>query len=179
MRSAFRAIGAGMVLALQEQGSCPPLSPNLVCTPPPPTDIKADGGADTAHKISAIALPLSRAARAERGRASPLEGLGGAADQGGRRANRGASAKPSGRESPTERAKRGARDNHAQAPDRNERPPLKGARETGVFDRLDARLLKQKRLIKTASLLTQMSERSELHISGRVKKSKDFSIFFN
>lgn len=179
MRAASRAIGVGMVLALQGQGSCPPLSPNLVCIPLPPTDIKADGAADTAHKISAIALPLSRAARAVRpNERAPLRGGAAQPTRGG-----------GGR---TEEHRRSRADERARRNERSEeraiitlkRPtgtnaPLKGARETGVFDRLDARLLKLKRLIKTASLLTQMSERSELHISGRVKKSKDFSIFFN
>lgn len=51
MRSAFRARGASMVLALQRLGSCSLLSPNLVCTPLPPTTIKADGEADTAQII--------------------------------------------------------------------------------------------------------------------------------
>lgn len=75
MRSASRAIGAGMVLALQGQGSCPPLSPNLVYIPLPPANVKADGVADTAHKIRAIALPLSRAARAVRpNERAPLRG---------------------------------------------------------------------------------------------------------
>ena len=103
MRAASRARGAGMVLALQGQGSCPLLSPNLVCIPPPPADVKADGVADTAQKTqrhSATALPSREGGTPER--ASPLEGLGGAADQGGRRANRGAPPKASGRESPTE-----------------------------------------------------------------------------
>lgn len=53
MRSAPRARGAGMVLALQGLGSCPLLSPNLVCVPPPPAAVKADGVADTALKIPA------------------------------------------------------------------------------------------------------------------------------
>ena len=80
-----------MVLALQGLGSCPLLSPNLVCIPPPPADVKADGVADTALKMqgdSPTALPSREGGTPER--ASPLEGLGGAADQGGRRANRGA-----------------------------------------------------------------------------------------
>ena len=75
MRSASRARGAGMVLALQGQGSCLLLSPNLVCIPPPPAAVKADGVADTAYKIRAIALPLSRAARAVRpNERAPLRG---------------------------------------------------------------------------------------------------------
>ena len=80
-----------MVLALQRLGSCSLLSPNLVCTPPPPTTIKADGEADTAQitqSVSDTALPSREGGTPER--ASPLEGLGGEADQGGRRANRGA-----------------------------------------------------------------------------------------
>lgn len=77
MRSAYRARGAGMVLALQGQGSCPLLSPNLVCIQPPPAAVKADGVADTALKSRAIALPLSRAARAVRpNERAPLEGAG-------------------------------------------------------------------------------------------------------
>ena len=64
-----------MVLALKGLGSCPLLSPNLVCIPPPPADIKADGVADTALKIRAIALPPSRAARAVRpNERAPLRG---------------------------------------------------------------------------------------------------------
>ena len=80
-----------MVLALQGLGSCPLLSPNLVCISPPLAAVKADGAADTAQKTqrhSATALPSREGGTPER--ASPLEGLGGAADQGGRRANRGA-----------------------------------------------------------------------------------------
>ena len=103
MRAAFRARGAGMVLALQGLGSCPLLSPNLDCILPPPAAVKADGAADTAQKTqrhSATALPSREGGTPER--ASPLEGLGGAADQGGRRANRGAPPKASVRESPTE-----------------------------------------------------------------------------
>ena len=92
-----------MVLALQGQGSCPLLSPNLVCIPPPPAAVKADGAADTAQiiqRVSDTALPSREGGTPER--ASPLEGRGGAADPGGRRANRGAPPKASGRESPTE-----------------------------------------------------------------------------
>lgn len=75
IRSASRARGAGMVIALQGQCSCPLLSPNLVCIPPPPADVKADGVADTALKSRAIALPLTRAARAVRpNERAPLRG---------------------------------------------------------------------------------------------------------
>ena len=75
-----------MVLALQRLGSCMPLSPNLVCIPPLPTDIKADGEADTAHKSSAIALPLSRAARAVRpNERAPLRGGAAKPTRGGAR----------------------------------------------------------------------------------------------
>ena len=84
MRAASRARGAGMVLALQGQGSCPLLSPNLVCIPPPPAAVKADGAADTAQKTqrhSATALPSREGGTPER--ASPLEGRGGVADPGG------------------------------------------------------------------------------------------------
>lgn len=144
MRSASRARGAGRVLALQGQGSCPLLSPNLVCIPPPPADVKADGEADTAHKIRAIALPLSRAARAVR----PNE-----------RAPRGAGrrSRPGGEEGEPRSTAVGERTREPDGSERSEeraiitfkRPtgtsaPLKGARETGVFDRLDASLLKQK-----------------------------------
>ena len=86
MRAASRARGAGMVLALQGQGSCLLLSPNLVCIPPPPADVKADGVADTAHKIRAIALPLSRAARAVRpNERAPLRGGAAQPTRGGAR----------------------------------------------------------------------------------------------
>ena len=75
-----------MVLALQGQGSCLLLSPNLVCIPPPLADVKADGVADTAHKISAIALPLSRAARAVRpNERAPLRGGAAKPTRGGAR----------------------------------------------------------------------------------------------
>lgn len=52
LRFVFWARWAGMVLALQGQGSCSPISLNLVCTLPPPANVKADGFADTAQKIS-------------------------------------------------------------------------------------------------------------------------------
>lgn len=103
MRSSSRARGASRVLAPQGLGSCSLLSPNLVCIPPPPADIKADGEADTAQitqSVSDTALPSCEGGTPEQ--ASPLEGLGGEADQGGRRANRGAPPKASGRERPTE-----------------------------------------------------------------------------
>lgn len=105
-----------------------PLSPNLVCIPPPPTDIKADGEADTAYKSSAIALPLSRAARAVRpNERAPLRG-GAAKPTRGEPAA--AASTPEGQRS---RAAGGsmARDKHAQAPARKTRP-LEGQRLTGV-----------------------------------------------
>jgi len=145
MRSASRARGAGMVLALQGQGSCPLLSPNLVCIPPPPANVKADGVADTALKMqrhSATALPSREGGTPER--ASPLEGLGGAADQGGEEGEPRSTAEgertrePDGSERSEERAiitfKRPT----------GRRAPFRGQRLTGVFDRLDPSLLKQK-----------------------------------
>ena len=87
MRSASRARGASRVLALQGLGSCSHLSPNLVCASrrqPPPAAIKADGEADTAQitqSVSDTALPSCEGGTPEQ--ASPLEGLGGEADQGG------------------------------------------------------------------------------------------------
>ena len=107
-----------MVLALKGLGSCQFLSPNLVCIQPPPAAIKADGEADTARitqSVSDTALPSREGGTPER--ASPLEGLGGEADQGGRRANRGAPPKASGRESPTEASEA-----------RSARPPRSSAR---------------------------------------------------
>lgn len=75
MRFVFWAIWASMVLALKRLGSCLPISLNLVCTQPLPNIIKADGFADTAQKSRAIALPLSRAARAVRpNERAPLRG---------------------------------------------------------------------------------------------------------
>ena len=121
MRSASRAIGASRVLALQGLGSCSHLSPNLVCASrrqPPPAAIKADGEADTARitqSVSDTALPSREGGTPEQ--ASPLEGLGGEADQGGRRANRGAPPKASGRESATEASEA-----------RSARPPRSSAR---------------------------------------------------
>lgn len=73
-----------MVLALKGLGSCQFLSPNLVCIQPPPAAIKADGEADTAQitqSVSDTALPSCEGGTPEQ--ASPLEGLGGEADQGG------------------------------------------------------------------------------------------------
>ena len=84
MRTASRARGASRVLALQGLGSCSHLSPNLVCIEPPPAAIKADGEADTAQitqSVSDTALPSCEGGTPEQ--ASPLEGLGGEADQGG------------------------------------------------------------------------------------------------
>lgn len=52
MRIASRAKWASMVLALQRLGSYSSILPNLVCTLPPPANVKADGFADTAQKIS-------------------------------------------------------------------------------------------------------------------------------
>lgn len=75
IRIASRARGVSMVTALQGLCSYSPLSSNLVCTQSLPTTIKADGVADTAHKIRASALPLSRAARAVRpNERAPLRG---------------------------------------------------------------------------------------------------------
>ena len=148
MRSASRAIGAGMVIALQGQCSCPLLSPNLVCIPPPPADVKADGVADTAHKIRAIALPLSRAARAVRpneraplrgGAAQPTRGGGGRTEEHRRRR--------ADERARRKRAKRGARDNHVQAPDRKERTP-KGCARDGRFRQAGRQFAQTKRLIK-------------------------------
>lgn len=148
MRSASRARGAGMVHALQGHGSCQLLSPNLVCTQPPPADIKADGEADTAHKIRAIAQPLSRAARAVRpneraplrgGAAQPTRGGGGRTEEHRRRR--------ADERARRKRAKRGARDNHVQAPDRNERTP-KGCARDGRFRQAARQFAQTKRLIK-------------------------------
>ena len=145
MRSAYRARGAGMVLALQGQGSCPLLSPNLVCIQPPPAAVKADGVADTALKSRAIALPLSRAARAVRpNERAPLEGAG-------RRS------RPGGEEGEPRSTAEGERTREPDGSERSEeraiitfkrptgrRAPFRGQRLTGVFDRLNPSLLKQK-----------------------------------
>ena len=148
MRSASRARGAGRVLALQGQGSCPLLSPNLVCIPPPPADVKADGVADTAHKISAIALPLSRAARAVRpNERAPLRGWAAKPTRGGARRSGEHAHRAAEQGGGRKRAKRGARDHHVQAPDRNERTP-KGCARDGRFRQAGRQFAQTKRLIK-------------------------------
>lgn len=133
MRAASRARGAGMVLALQGLGSCPFLSPNLVCIPPPPAAVKADGVADTALKSRAIALPLSRAARAVRpNERAPLRGWAAQPTRGGGGRTEEHRRRRADERARRKRAKRGARDNHVQAPDRNERTP-KGCARDGRF----------------------------------------------
>ena len=67
-----------MVIALQGQCSCPPLSPNLVCIPPPPANVKADGVADTAHKrLGSAEQCLDTAFSSDRGGAERVKHSGG------------------------------------------------------------------------------------------------------
>lgn len=145
MRAAYRARGAGMVLALQGQGSCPFLSPNLVCIPPPPAAVKADGVADTALKITAPQRYRSPEPRGRYARTSePPRGAG-------RRS------RPGGEEGEPRSTAEGERTREPDGSERSEeraiitfkrptgrRAPFRGQRLTGVFDRLDPSLLKQK-----------------------------------
>ena len=67
-----------MVLALQGLGSCPLLSPNLVCIPPPPAAVKADGVADTALKrLGSAEQCLDTAFSSDRGGAERVKHSGG------------------------------------------------------------------------------------------------------
>ena len=112
-----------MVLALQGLGSCPLLSPNLVCIPPPPAAVKADGVADTALKMqrhSATALP-SREGASPNERA-PLRGWAAQPTRGGGGRTEEHRRRRADERARRKRAKRGARDNHVQAPDRKTRP---------------------------------------------------------
>ena len=148
MSSASRARGASRVLALQGLGSCSHLSPNLVCASrrqPPPAAIKADG------------VSRHRTNNSERQRYRSPEPRGRYARTSEPPWGAGRRSRPGGEEGEPRSTAVGERTREPDGSERSEeratttfkRPtgtsaPLKGARETGVFDRLDASLLKQK-----------------------------------
>ena len=141
-----------MVLALKGLGSCQLLSPNLVCTQPPPAAASHHkSGRRSRHRTNNSELqpiPLSRAARAVRpNKRAPLRGWAAKPTRGGGGRTEEHRRRRADERARRKRAKRGARDNHVQAPDRNERTP-KGCARDGRFRQAGRKFAQTKRLIK-------------------------------